>query len=134
MKISDFVLDSSFGALDRSAGFVFGAARGVLLLVVAMMFFNWFVHDDQPHWVAASKSKPILTYLGTKLEAALPPDLAETILAKIRKKTDTGAPTDIDKDQSTNPQHTEIAPAYDQSQQKTLNQLITGSTHSQSTQ
>ena len=52
-----------------------------------MMFFNWFVHDDQqPHWVSASKSKPVLTYLGNKLEAALPPDLAETIIAKIRKK------------------------------------------------
>ena len=94
MKMSDFVLDSSFGALDRSAGFVFGAVRGLFLLVVAMVFFNWFVHDDQqPRWVAASKSKPVLTYLGNKLEAALPPDLAEKILEKIRKKGgDTGAP------------------------------------------
>ena len=60
MKISDFVLDSSFGALDRSAGFLFGAARGLLLLVVAMMFFNWFVPEgQQPKWVSASKSKPV---------------------------------------------------------------------------
>lgn len=133
MKISDFVLDSSFGALDRSAGFLFGAARGLLLLVVAMMFFNWFVPDtQQPRWVSASKSKPILTYMGDKLEAALPPDLAENILAKIRKKTDTGQPQDGDKDAAA--QHTEAAPAYPANQQKSLNQLITGSTHAPSAQ
>jgi len=129
MKMSDFVLDSSFGALDRSAGFVFGAVRGLFLLVVAMVFFNWFVHDDQqPRWVAASKSKPVLTYLGNKLEAALPPDLAEKILEKIRKKGgDTGAPADADKDPAATQQHTEVAPTYPAGQQKTLNQLITGS-------
>lgn len=136
MKISDFVLDSSFGALDRSAGFLFGAARGLLLLVVAMMFFNWFVHDDQqPHWVAASKSKPILTFLGNKLEAALPPDLAETILAKIKKKSgDPGTPQEPGKEQSANPQHTEAAPTYRPGDQKSLNQLITGSARPESSQ
>lgn len=36
MKISDFVLDSAFGALDRTFGFLFGAARGLLLLVVGI--------------------------------------------------------------------------------------------------
>ena len=30
-RISDFVLDSRIGALDRTLGFVFGAARGLLL-------------------------------------------------------------------------------------------------------
>ena len=52
MRISDFVLDSRIGALDRTLGFVFGAVRGLLLVVVAMMFFNWFVQpDQQPEWV-----------------------------------------------------------------------------------
>ncbi|MDR3494613.1 MAG: CvpA family protein [Ancalomicrobiaceae bacterium] len=131
MKISDFVLDSSFGALDRSAGFLFGAARGLLLLVVAMMFFNWFVPEgQQPKWVSASKSKPVLKYLGDKLEAALPPDLAETVLAKIRKKgPDNSVPQEPDHEQSVQqPQpRTEAEPAYRTSQQKSLDQLITGS-------
>ena len=73
MRISDFILDSRIGALDRALGFVFGAARGLLLLVVAMAFFNWFVPDDnQPVWVAESKSKPILTNLGERLITMLP--------------------------------------------------------------
>ena len=34
MRIADFIIDSRIGALDRTLGFVFGAARGVLLVVV----------------------------------------------------------------------------------------------------
>ena len=86
MKISDFVLDSSFGALDRSAGFLFGAARGLLLIVVAMQFFNGFVTpQQQPRWVTAAKSKPIVDYLGDRLVAALPDNIEEMIQKWVKK-------------------------------------------------
>ena len=46
------ILDSRIGALDRTLGFVFGAARGLLLAVVAFLFFDWLVPDRrQPEWV-----------------------------------------------------------------------------------
>ena len=49
---SDAILDSKIGALDRTLGFVFGAARGFLLAVVAFAIFNWLVSDkQQPEWV-----------------------------------------------------------------------------------
>ena len=35
VRLSDAILDSKVGALDRSLGFVFGAVRGLLLCVVA---------------------------------------------------------------------------------------------------
>ena len=70
MRISDFVLDSRIGALDRTLGFVFGAVRGLLLVVVAMMFFNWFVQpEQQPQWVKDAKSRPILLSIGERLVA-----------------------------------------------------------------
>jgi len=73
MKISDYVIDSKVGILDRTLGFVFGAARGLLLIVVAMLFFNFLVPPaQQPGWVAHSRSKPMLDNLGTQLVAALP--------------------------------------------------------------
>jgi len=73
MKISDYVIDSKVGILDRTLGFVFGAARGLLLIVVAMLFFNFLVPPaQQPGWVAQSRSKPMLDNLGTQLVAALP--------------------------------------------------------------
>lgn len=86
MRISDFVLDSSIGALDRTLGFVFGAARGLLLVVVGMLFFNWFIPkaDEQPTWVADAKSKPLLDMIGGKLMAALPEDPEKQILEQFR--------------------------------------------------
>ena len=38
IKLSDAILDSKVGALDRSLGFLFGAARGLLLCVIAFVF------------------------------------------------------------------------------------------------
>ena len=43
IRLSDAILDSKVGALDRSLGFVFGAARGLLLCVIAFVFFSWLV-------------------------------------------------------------------------------------------
>ena len=37
------VLDSRVGALDRTLGFLFGLARGLVIVVVAFAFFDWLV-------------------------------------------------------------------------------------------
>lgn len=85
MRISDFVLDSRIGALDRTLGFVFGAVRGMLLVVVGMMFFNWFVHpDQQPGWILQAKSRPILLSIGERLVAVLPEDPEQAILDRLK--------------------------------------------------
>ena len=83
-RIADFIIDSRIGALDRTLGFLFGAARGVLLLVVAVAFFNWLVAPDrQPVWVTQAKSKPFLDTLVTRLETVLPDDIEPQIRARI---------------------------------------------------
>ena len=85
MRIADFIIDSRIGALDRTLGFVFGAARGVLLVVVAMLFFNWLVAGPkQPGWVAEAKSKPLLDSLGSRLVNMLPENADATILERLR--------------------------------------------------
>ncbi len=82
MKISDFVIDSRVGAVDRALGFLFGAARGILLLVVALLFFNWLVQPS-PTWVANARSKGMLEGLGARLMAALPQDVEASIVKRI---------------------------------------------------
>lgn len=75
MKISDFVMDSPVGVLDRFLGFLFGAARGLLLVVVAVIFFNWLVDDaNRPEWVTSAVSYPQLSKWGEDLLAAIPDD------------------------------------------------------------
>ena len=112
-KISDFVIDSRVGALDRGFGFLFGAARGLLLLVIALLFFSWLVQTP-PAWVANARSKPLLTSLGDRLMAALPNDVEAALLKRFHNTgtdstTGDAAPPD-DSAGSTNPADPNYAP------------------------
>ena len=85
-RISDMVLDSRIGALDRTLGFLFGLARGLLIVVVAFMFFTWLVPDKQrPDWVTGAKSRVVLQGTGDWLMALLPDDPENTILKRFKK-------------------------------------------------
>ena len=86
VRISDMVLDSRVGALDRTLGFLFGLARGLVIVVVAFMFFNWLVPDrSQPEWVRGAKSKVVLQGTGQWLIGMLPEDPETTILKRLKK-------------------------------------------------
>lgn len=85
-KISDLILDSRIGALDRTLGFIFGVARGFLLMVVAFGLFEKLVGDkQQPSWVAEAKSRPALKSSADRLMALLPEDLEQQVISRMRK-------------------------------------------------
>jgi membrane protein required for colicin V production len=98
MRISDFVLDSRAGPLDRTLGFVFGAARGLVLVIIAVLFLNFFIAPDrQPQWIAMAKSKPWLDSLGTDLMNRLPDDPEAEIMQRLRGESATsGTPATTD--------------------------------------
>ena len=80
VRLSDAILDSKIGALDRSLGFVFGVARGFLLAVVAFAIFNWLVSEkQQPEWVKNARTRPVLTETADRIVAMLPTDAAQTL-------------------------------------------------------
>ncbi|MEL7430067.1 MAG: CvpA family protein [Pseudomonadota bacterium] len=83
LKIADFIVDSRVGPLDRTLGFIFGAVRGALLVMVLLMFYVNFFPDNQPGWVANAKSKPMLESMGESLVNALPDDPAGLIFEKL---------------------------------------------------
>jgi len=86
VRISDMVLDSKVGALDRSLGFLFGLGRGLIIVVVAFLFFAWLVPDrSQPDWVRGAKSKVVLQNTGQWLMSMLPDDPESTILKRLKK-------------------------------------------------
>ena len=88
-KLSDFILDSRVGALDRTLGFIFGAARGFLLAVIGFGFFSWLVTEkQQPTWVADAKFRPILVSSFDKLKNMLPDNLDESVTGPIKKMTE----------------------------------------------
>jgi membrane protein required for colicin V production len=87
VRLSDAILDSRIGALDRSLGFVFGAARGFLLAVVAFAIFNWLVTDkQQPEWVKFAKTRPALQQTADWIIAKLPEDATASIESWLKSK------------------------------------------------
>lgn len=77
-RISDRVLDSRIGALDRTLGFVFGLARGFALVVIAYYIFSGFVpEENQPQWISKARSLPVLVQTGAAIASLLPENPAE---------------------------------------------------------
>lgn len=86
-RVSDMILDSQVGMIDRVAGLLFGVARGVLIITILYMFGAWFLcksshkefnnvagwceQGELPAWVGKSKSLPFLSSFGGSLTAIL---------------------------------------------------------------
>ncbi|HUC50261.1 MAG TPA: CvpA family protein [Xanthobacteraceae bacterium] len=102
IRVSDMVLDSRVGALDRTLGFLFGLGRGLIIVVIAFQFFTWLVPDrSQPDWVKSAKSRVVLAGAGQWLMSMLPDDPESTILNKLKKQH----PGDNDAPGATPDQH-----------------------------
>ena len=89
VRISDKILDSRIGALDRTLGFLFGLARGLIIVVVAFVFFDWLVPaKQQPSWVANAKSRVVLQATGSWLMSLLPEDVDKYISKALQEGTE----------------------------------------------
>jgi membrane protein required for colicin V production len=67
-------------------GFMFGLGRGLVIVVVAFLFFAWLVPErSQPEWVRSAKSRVVLQGTGEWLMSMLPDDPESTILKRLKK-------------------------------------------------
>ena len=124
-RISDFVLDSRIGALDRTLGFLFGLGRGLLIVVVAFLFFAWLVPDkQQPDWVRTAKSLSVLQSTGNWLMSLLPDDPETTILKRLKRDKD--EQTDASPERPANAAVASDTDGYSKNQREGLRQLIEG--------
>src|SRR4051812_47569179 len=132
VKISDMVLDSRIGALDRTLGFLFGLGRGLIIVVVAFLFFAWLVPGPkQPEGVRNAKSLEVLNKTGEWLQALLPQDM-DSYLSQWFKKRPKG--DEPDTPDATPGQRSDMgtpdvtgslrSPAYPSSDRTDMRQLI----------
>ncbi len=116
MKVSDKVLDSRIGALDRTMGFIFGVLRGMVLVVIAYLFFVWLVPQKQyPDWIANARSLPFMKAAGAKAKSWLPDDPKELIPQKYRKTPKKQQPAAVKPKSET---------GYKNSQRRSMQQLL----------
>lgn len=89
-RISDAILDSRIGMIDRVFGFVFGAIRGFIIVLIPFMGYQMFMPDvaQQHPVVAKAASRGILLSWGNTLRPAV-----EQLWEKVNSKTkpDTGS-------------------------------------------
>jgi membrane protein required for colicin V production len=80
VKLSDVVVDSAAGAFDRTLGFFYGLGRGLVLVVIAYLFYGWLIpYDRQEEWVKHARSLPVIQSVGEVILSLVPPDIAETL-------------------------------------------------------
>ncbi len=80
-RLSDAILDSRIGMIDRVLGFLFGVVRGFVLIVIPYMFYEAFFPNQEQHfpWVREAKTLPYIKGTGDSiryiLEAYMPSSL-----------------------------------------------------------
>jgi membrane protein required for colicin V production len=73
IRVSDMVLDSRVGALDRTLGFLFGLGRGLIIVAVAFAFYHWWAPNDP--YTRNAKSQGALIATADWLERLMPDNL-----------------------------------------------------------
>lgn len=73
--LSRRVKESRLGALDRSLGFLFGLARGALIVSIIYLLVAWAVPpDEQPDWMLEAKARPLVLRAARLVALAIPPE------------------------------------------------------------
>ena len=72
-RVSDAILDSRVGMIDRVLGFAFGVARGFILIVIPYMFYESFFPNEKEHfpWVKSAQSLPYIKSAGSTIRSIL---------------------------------------------------------------
>ena len=81
-RVSDSILDSRVGVIDRALGLMFGVVRAFLIVLIPYMFYQHFSpkEAEHPDWVRQSLSRGVLNSASTALRP--------TLLAVVQKVTD----------------------------------------------
>lgn len=82
-RLSDAILDSRIGMIDRILGFIFGVFRGFILVVIPFMFYEAFFPEPEQQypWVRDSASLPYIKATGDALRSMLETNLPSSLTA-----------------------------------------------------
>lgn len=131
--ISRHVKESGLGAVDRSLGFVFGLARGALLVCIAYVMIAWaLLPDEQPNWLREAKALPLVEYGAGLVLLAIPPEARSewsNVIGQAELRTKDAFDAERALETLMNPPPAPRqgnAPGYSSSDRKKLDQLFQG--------
>jgi len=140
--ITEVLLESRIGALDRTLGFIFGLGRGLLLVAVAFLFFSSLVpQQNYPQWVQTARTMPLLQDTGKMIVEFLPKGMIEDLIGgqtivgetKTAPAPQTTPKSDLLNQKPENPvtgADKTSDPGYKQGERQGLNQLLESTTGS----
>ena len=86
--LSGFVSNSALGPMDQGLGFLFGVARGALLIVVALIVYDIAIGAGEGYpEIEDSRSRVLFADLKTSLEAQIPEDAPGWVASQYEKLT-----------------------------------------------
>ncbi|MEQ8268032.1 MAG: CvpA family protein [Parvibaculum sp.] len=130
--------------LDRTLGFLFGLARGLLIVTIAYLFFAWLVPNpaDQPAWIRDAKTRPTIENTAALLFSLAPspgggaetqPDVAplqerRTVPAPAPRQEAAPAPRQPEVSGGNSGADTANGPGYNPSERRGLDRLFENTT------
>jgi membrane protein required for colicin V production len=85
--LSSAVQRSSLGGVDQALGFLFGVARGVLLVLIAFVVFDRAVAANTVPMVDNSRTAKVVASIQGRIDAAIPSDAPGWILTRYNDLT-----------------------------------------------
>jgi len=125
IRFTDWLLDSSPGAFDRTLGFFYGLARGLALVVILYSFYIFFI-PQKSHFDGVRQAKSLLTVeaIALKMYEFFPAQFAEQA-KNLRELTYTHTRSNQPlQNNSTSSTGSDKGNTYNQGDKKVLDQLI----------
>ncbi len=96
--IGRLVQKSQLNALDRSLGFLFGVARGAVIVALAYLAYDWtLAEEEKPKWLVEARTLPLVAWGAESLQRLVPSDVSKDAAAKAaaaRKRVEQGLEAD----------------------------------------
>lgn len=109
IRLSNMLFDSKMSVLESSLGFVFGLARGLVVISILYIFFSSLVPEkDHPEWITKARSLTLIQGTGQSLISLFPEEPYEVITqffdSILKPKNPSSLPTNTGQQRSTTQQ------------------------------
>jgi len=89
---SGAVQRSALGGIDQALGFLFGAARGVLLIAIAFIVYDRVLADQPIPMIDASRTALVFANFQVRIDENIPTDAPQWIIERYNEVTNVCAP------------------------------------------